>query len=175
MVPAPRHAEGDGADLRDLHELYQALCGVNGPPPFMRWKTPAGRDFLLALDNAVSRHQARTVARALGVSTQAVYRMRDLTVPARPRPWPRQEELRALRAAWRPVEAAHGRQNAIPRTSEEFRAVHEALQALLKEGFDLTVIASALRVRRRRLERFLGEPLISPHRLAFGAKRELIE
>ncbi len=154
MTPAP---EPDAHhQLDQLHAMY-----VDLPPRVVRWRTQAGQKFLVALDDAVAAHGIRPVASALGVTTQAIYLMRDHTVNRQARPWPTQEDLRDLRAALRTVASAASRQYSVGRTSTEYRQIHEALIPLL-ERFAIGDLATALGIRTRQLSRFTDPPLPPP-------------
>ena len=143
---------GPPDDLEPLVHLYRDL-----PPRKIRWRTSLGRDFLIALDNAVATHQARRCAEALGISTTAVYQMIGRSLPHPPVPYPEPAQLRQLQKAWRAVEHADHQGIIVRRTSREFVAVHKALTNLTPQ-YDVAVIALALQITPRRLRRFLSPP-----------------
>jgi hypothetical protein len=161
MVPAPRARPEDGPvppDLLHLRELYQAL-----PHPRARWQTEPGGRFLDLLFACVDEHHERAVAAALNVSITGVHYMLERPRLARPRPWPSQDELRTINAAWRVMHAC--RKRTVRRTSTAYIPVHRALVVLLHQ-YTLGDIALAMNVPLRSLVRFIEPPLASPEDVA---------
>jgi hypothetical protein len=78
--------------------------------------------------------------------------------------WPEDDELRDLRAAWR-VAVMISRPS-VRRQDPQFIPVHEALKALIDQGFAVPEIARAVPMSPRRLRTFLNPPLPSPAELA---------
>jgi hypothetical protein len=165
MVPAPRDRPNDAPapprDLILLREMYQAL-----PHPSVRWQTEPGGQFLDALFMCVEEHQAKGVATALGISTQAIYYMLECTRPSRPRRWPSPHDLRDINAAWRAVRTAMNAGRSVRRKSPEYVPVHQALIELLDQQFTLRDVALAMKVPSRQLNRFIQTPLDSPEAVA---------
>ncbi len=143
------------ADLLDLRRRYQQL-----PPHSVRWKTHVGRDFLKRIEQATIDYPVRIVAEALDTTHQAIYYMRCKHRFEDAEAWPRDEELRDFRAAWRVVEARHAACQQVRRNSREFEAVYLAL-AHLSLTFSFTVITKAVNVKARDLRRFQAPPLNS--------------
>lgn len=147
-------------DLVDLIRMYEAL-----PPRTIRWRTAQGLTFLLALDDAAARYSVTTCASLLGIAPVTVHKLRRRRPTRTPVAYPSDAAMRPLRRAWRTSEAAARRGNPVARHTREFLDVHRALTGLL-DDYELTVIAAALAVATRRLERFVTGPLPPPERVA---------
>jgi hypothetical protein len=158
MSAAHQRSRGlpSGSDLAMLREIFEDL-----PGRYYRWRTDQGRLFLLALADCESEHGAADCAHALGLTPAHVRALLRRQMPRHLTPYPDADELRPLARAWRAVEAADRQGRSVRRADEDYAAVHQALARLLNR-YDLTVIASALKERPRRLERFTAPPIKTP-------------
>lgn len=148
-------------DLRLLGQLHSQL-----PPAPVRFRSVPGQAFLRELRavDATGRYNTRKLAVALDVAPQTIIAMKKRRFLRDPPLWPKDSELRDLRAAWR-VAVMISRPS-VRRQDPQFAPVHEALMALLDQGFAVPEIALAVPMSPRRLRTFLHPPLPSPAELA---------
>jgi hypothetical protein len=146
------------ADLVMLREMWDAL-----PSKHYRWRTDQGRIFLLALADAVSEYQAPACAAALSLTSAGVRGLLQRQLPRNLTPYPSQEELRPLLRAWRAVQLADRSGRSIARSDPLYVPIHEAVTRAAGT-YDIQVLASAMRERPRRIERFLAPPISNRHR-----------
>lgn len=150
IVPAQR-AQQHRPDLLELRRQYDAL-----PPVHIRWRTQQGQDFLDLLNEAMASHTCIAVARALGRSSSGITYMQRQRQRTRLISWPTENDLRALRRAWRAVE-----RRPIAPQSPQYAHMHKALIALLEKGFAIEDIAWMMELRPRQLNRFRQSPMMS--------------
>lgn len=162
MASAPQVDPPDSPqeDLSLLYGRYIAL-----PPPFVRWQTRQGWDFMDDVLAATDLHGVKAVAGVLGISPQGVYYILSRRRPQSQHAWPAPDDLRDLSTAWRRARMDVARRR-VRRSSAEYIGVHQALKRLMDRGFIVREIALAMGVPIRQLNRFLQPPLESPKALA---------
>lgn len=131
------------------------------PPLKVRWRTQPGDLFLIRLAELADIYSVPQCATVLSVSVSTVYDWlnRRLAGSSACR-WPKPDELRPLRRAWRVMEGLRKSGRHAGRQTPEYENVHLALMALTKD-IDLTVLAAAMREPAQALKAFLPPPQYS--------------
>jgi hypothetical protein len=131
----------------DLLARYRAVPKVHD-----KYRTPAGADFLIYLEDIVTVYGTAPCRRALGMSESGLAYIRRKRM--RPLRMPTESRVAELRAAIAKVDK-------IRRLRPEYEVAHELLMEILDDGYEIALVAKALGMRVDRLERFARVPEIS--------------
>lgn len=125
------------------------------PPGAARYRTEASRTFLRLVREACAHYGVRQVATVLGVSGTTVASLRDRPAPQRVYAYPTPIQMRAVRAAWRDVQALRAQRHQLREVTVEWQRMRTALERLHQRiDTDNIMIGTALGVRPGTLDRF---------------------
>jgi hypothetical protein len=144
VTRAPGPAVPDAvATTRLIERLSQQYAAL--PPQRIRWRTHQGLDFLTALQDLPRTITNQRLADAFGVQASTVSILRRKRVTWTTWPWPKDRDLRRVRAAWSAVQSRRTTYRQVRPGSPEFTEMHAALSDVMaRVGVPLEILGYAL-------------------------------